>query len=509
MAPRFFFCPMKNISTFVLLFSFHLTFAQKQDFVWLISHVYGSTDATQLNFNFNPVQIEVLQREMHLSLTRASICDSSGNLLFYTNGKKIVNNTGETLENGDSLNYGFWYNNVGNTGYNVPQGAFFIPKPGDDSTYYLFHMFMDFEAGTIPLFPRYSVIDKRQNNGLGKVVEKNVEMLTGDPLTNYIQATAVRHANGRDWWVIVPGHMGPQYYRFLLSPNGLEGPWEQEIGFRQATTDFTENGFGQRAFSLDGSKFVDYDYDNFTQVFDFDRCTGLLSNARMIDHGIDPAINNGGAGIAFSPSGQFLYLTRTNNGYTLFQYDTEAVDILSSEVVVYDCPLIGQQVECGVGNMLLAPDGKIYIGGADTISYSIIHQPDSLGLACGFELGGLTFPLAYPSYYFPYWPNYRLGALEGSGCDTIASSAVVPLHRAASLQVYPNPSRGPATVAYELPTGMEAELRVVDALGRVVRAQQGITGKGSLALEALPSGIYLVCLVAEGEVVRVEKMVFR
>jgi len=83
--------------------------------------------------------------------------------------------------------------------------------------------------------------------------------------------------------------------------------------------------------------------------------------------------------------------------------------------------LIGQQVDRSFDNMLLAPDGKIYIGGADSISYHIIHEPDSLGLACDFEQGGLVFPLAYPNPWFPYFPNYRLGALEGSECDSIVS----------------------------------------------------------------------------------------
>ncbi len=444
---------------------------------------------------------------MHFSLTNTSFCDEDGNLLLYTNGRQIANSNGEVVENGDSLNYGFWYNNAGNTGYNVAQGAFFIRKPSNNNIIYLFHMFLDFESGIIPMSPRYSVIDMDANNGQGKVTEKNVEMLAADATLNFIQATAVRHANGRDWWVVVPNHMGPQYYRFLLTPDGIEGPWVQEIGFRQATTNFLANGFGQRIFSPDGSQFADYDFDNFTQVLNFDRCTGLLSNARLIDHGIDPSINNGGGSVAFSPSGRFLYISRTDNGYSLNQYDTEASDILGSETEIYHCALIGQQWECGLANMRLAPDGKIYIGGADTISFSIIHQPDSLGLACDFELGGLVFPLAYPGAYFPYWPNYRLGALEGSGCDTILSNVIVPAQELEGFTLFPNPTSGECTVKLQMPDNTIGELVIMDILG----SKQGVypitKGNKQITLCSMPSGVYHVSLVVNNVVVQSNKLV--
>ena len=501
------------MKTFIILLFFlsaQSIFAQKEDNVWLVSHTYGSLDATQLDFNSSPVTIETVQREMFLSGTNASISDEDGNLLLYTNGRKIANSNGEILENGDSLNYGFWYDNFGNFGYNIPQAAFFIPKPGDDSKIFLFHMFLDFVNGTIPMSPRYSVIDMDANNGQGKVTEKNVELLSANAALNFIQATAVRHANGRDWWIMVPNHMGPQYYRFLLTPDGVEGPWEQEIGFREATTDFFANGFGQRVFSPDGSQFADYDYDNFTQVFDFDRCTGLLSNARLLEHTIDPSLNNAGASVTFSSSSRYLYITAVDNGHTLFQYDTEASDLLASEKVIYHCPLVNQQFECGLLNMRLAPDGKIYISGSDdTISFSIIHQPDSLGFACDFELGGLVFPLAYPGAYFPYWPNYRLGALEGSSCDTITSAVNPVVNNGGSMHFVPNPAITESTVEYQLPANSIGEIVVTNILG-VKQASYTLTeGSNRVSIGKFPTGIYFVTMLVNGEAVQTQKLILQ
>ena len=35
------------------------------------------------------------------------------------------------------------------------------------------------------------------------------------------QVAAVKHANGRDWWVLVPESHSNRYYTMLLDPTGL------------------------------------------------------------------------------------------------------------------------------------------------------------------------------------------------------------------------------------------------------------------------------------------------
>lgn len=370
--------------------------------------------------------------------------------------------------------------------------------------YYLFHMFVE-TTTVFPAYTRfyYSLIDMSQNNGQGKVIEKNIPLLTGNHLLNYNQATTVRHANGRDWWLIVPNHMGPEYYRFLLTPDGIEGPWMQEIGFKEYTDDITASFWGQRTFSPDGSKFADYDFLNYTQVFDFDRCTGLLSNPYLLQHNLDPVLNNGVSGIAFSPSGRFLYMTRTNNGYSLYQYDTDADDILASEIEIDHCPLVNQQFECAFANILLAPDNKIYIAG-DTISYHVIHEPDSLGQACDLERGGLVFPLAYPNSWFPYFPNYRLGPLEGSVCDSLVSSSGEVGMAMQDLQVSPNPASSFVEISFRAPSqvaGKQATIILYNQLGQAIAFRQvggTLDTPHRIDVSNLPPGLYNVALQLEG-----------
>ena len=179
--------------------------AQKHGYTWIFEHTINA-DGTLLNFETEPPTLEIWKKEMLLlGSTNSSVCDEDGNLLAYTNGVWIANSTNQMMENGDSINYPY-YTSTG-TGYQVPQGAFFLPRPGHETQYYLFHMRYGWQPGqpmVLPFFLYCSLLDFSYNGGLGKVVEKNVPLLTGDGYVNFHQATAVRHANGRDWWIMAP-----------------------------------------------------------------------------------------------------------------------------------------------------------------------------------------------------------------------------------------------------------------------------------------------------------------
>ncbi|MEZ4932916.1 MAG: hypothetical protein R2788_12455 [Saprospiraceae bacterium] len=299
-----------------------------------------------------------------------------------------------------------------NLGYPVINGAFFIYLPEDSSKCILFHIFSERIPGAyINQKLYYTLIDRTTNNGLGKVIEKNVPLMEGTTQLNFNHAGAVRHANGRDWWVLLPHRMQPIYYRFLLTPEGIIGPEEQEIGFKMPTDD-PSYYFGVNLFSQDGSQYVDYEWrkgEGF-QLFDFDRCTGLLSNPIKVQYQTGFEVSNGAVGIAFSPSGRFLYMTyRKDSGVRLVQYDLDAPDIAASELLISDCPVPVSPYECSLGAPILAPNGKIYIPALiDTVAFHVIHHPDGLGLDCDFEFGGFPFSEKYPTGGSPYFPNYRL-----------------------------------------------------------------------------------------------------
>ena len=69
---------------------------------------------------------------------------------------------------------------------------------------------------------------------MGAVVEKNTLLI--DNTENLIplgEITAVKHANGEDWWVGCSEKLGNKYYFFLLTSDGVAFSHEQEIGHDQ------------------------------------------------------------------------------------------------------------------------------------------------------------------------------------------------------------------------------------------------------------------------------------
>src|ERR1043165_9086430 len=89
-----------NRTIFLLLVLFsQFSFAQKQDNNWVFGHHAGLkfTSGIPQAFTSNIYSVEDC----------ASISDSSGQLLFYTNGVNVYNRLGEVMPNGDSLATGF------------------------------------------------------------------------------------------------------------------------------------------------------------------------------------------------------------------------------------------------------------------------------------------------------------------------------------------------------------------------------------------------------------------
>ena len=114
----------------------------------------------------------------------ASLSDKDGNLLLYTNGITVWNRNHKVMPNGNGL--------MG--GKSSTQSALILPKPGSESIYYIFTT--DIQAQSNGL--RYSVVDMSKDNGNGDIVTRNNFMIA--PATEKL--TAVRHSNGRDWWVL-------------------------------------------------------------------------------------------------------------------------------------------------------------------------------------------------------------------------------------------------------------------------------------------------------------------
>lgn len=406
----------------LLIISTGIIKAQKHDNIWLFGYESNSVSlafgGSVLDFSEDSLEIYFDFREMNLDMTNASICDEGGNLLFYTNGIYIANVQGDTLENGEGLNPGEFAEDFSFYGYRRPQTAIILPKPESTNLYYLFHTSTDYPNDTLSVHsPRFyfTLIDMELGGGLGAVVEKN-EIIIDEPL--YPGAlTATRHANGRDWWLLVNPYETNSFYRILLTPEGIINYGLQNLG------DYVHHGLGQATFSPDGSKYVLYTLEtitlgNYLYIYDFDRCTGELSNP-IVENIIDGAYS---AGVAISPNSRYLYVPSYEQ---IYQYDLVASDIIGSKetIGIYD----GFETASSSWLFLptryfsaqLGPDDKIYINCPGSLEYiHVINQPDNAGEACEILQHHLELPSINNSS-LPNFPNYRLGPIEGSPCDTL------------------------------------------------------------------------------------------
>jgi PKD domain/Secretion system C-terminal sorting domain len=175
---------------------------------------------------------------------------------------------------------------------------------------------------------------------------------------------------------------------------------------------------GNVVFSPDGTKYVSHEIRfnplNAIDIYDFDRCTGELQHLEHFTMN-DSIFLTGGASI--SPDSRFLYIV-TN--VSIFQFDLWAVDIEASKDVVaeYD-GFIGYPYASKFGIPQIGPNGKIYIASAATDTFMhVINTPNQPGLGSHVAQHSLGLP-NLNDLSIPNFPNYRLGPLDGSPCDTL------------------------------------------------------------------------------------------
>ncbi len=251
---------------------------------------------------------------------------------------------------------------------------------------------------------------------------------------------ACKHANGKDWWLLKQATDTNMIYTFLVKQDTVEGPFIQgfaephfgkELGWA--------NNYGQSAFNEEGTVYVSGAQFN-TKFFyaNFNRCTGILSNNKVINIPIDSigTIYEDGTfgGCAFSNNGRFLYVIKVNN---IWQYDLFDPDSSTAWVRIATNMLNLPNYQVSI-IAYLAPDNKIYIGNKNGLgnNMSVIENPDVKGVGCNFCAQCFIFPGVGASCP-PCMPNYDLGE-DSSICWAVGVHEVVKI--VDDWVAYPNPS---------------------------------------------------------------------
>jgi len=414
---------MRVFYALVFLFFSPFVSAQQYGIQWVLGDkesVLDFRNDTLTNYAIGPI--------MPMYLTSANICDSNGNLLYYTNGIYIAGSDGNLIANGDSLSPCEHTNENACCGLDIPQGALFLPMPGNSRYYYLFHMSDDTFGGERPGNLYYSLIDVQGDSGKGEVISKNNIFFRG--IFRDGGMTACKHANGRDWWIVM-GDRYDTYHLFLLTSMGISDTLTQTIG----PSFHNPSDIAYSKFSLDGSKYATGCNEGGILVMDFDRCSGEFSNpVNIFNNASTPNTPVSGGWPEFSSNGRFVYATNSIqiNQFDLWQTNPQLDSSMVDEADSSD--------PAQIGFLQIAPNGKLYIS-CFAGGYYIIHAidfPDLKGDSCEYIDTGFR-TLTTNSINFPNMINYQLGALTGSVCDSI-STGISSIATTNPLRVLPNPA---------------------------------------------------------------------
>jgi len=444
----------------------------------------------------------------------ASISDSLGNLLFYASSPKlsfwqtgiyaqgvVYNKYHQEMENGDSL-------------FTTSAGSnemIIIPFPNHQNQFILFTARI---TSTTNPGLRYSIVDLNYNNGLGKVIQKNIFL---DSNTICDGMVAVQHGNGRDWWLLYRRfNNSNQFLKILINDQGIQPISQQLIG-----AIFNTNIY-RMSINASGSKVAGVCSFGLVELFDFDRCTGNLSNYQGVNtiQSNPPDSTTEFWCVEFSLSGRYLYVvtgSQTNYLYQLDLYTIPTSAIFSSKVIIeyLAYPFYAS------GSLKRGPDNRIYKTAwwYDGFNYpypypdttynmyntnlSVINSPDSAGLACDYQAYSVHLSTCRTYLGLPNNPDYELGKLAGSPCDTLSVGIAETIKNTSELFVYYASDWQKAFINAKGLKGKKYNLQVFDLSGKLIYQQQGNTENGyftkDLPMERFASGMYIVNLQTEKE----------
>jgi hypothetical protein len=464
----------KQVAIFLLILACYYCNGQGFNHTFLLGYDTGLFDTNvvstkaRLDYTLNSISVIPETRKLAFRASQSNISDSAGNLLMATNGCWIANALGDTMLNGNGLNPNSFTNDWcdSNSGLPYSQSNIIIPTPDDSSKYYLFHLTGNYNINAKASELYYSLIDMSLDNGLGGIVSgKKNQIIIQDTLLTIMDAT--RHANGRDWWIVCLQANTDSIYKILLTPIGVESITTQSLGVGVPTF-----ATGQCKFSPDGTKFAYYNrvfapggspVTNEIRYFDFDRCMGAFANSSIISF----TDQYQGLGLAFSANSKYLYFATF---LKILQINTDTSDMQSSlQTVALNDTFYSPNYPflTNFWFMYLAANGKIYItSGNSVIDIHYIDNPDSGGMACNVMQHALHLP-CYSARGNVNHPNYYLGRLQGSPCDTLQWTVISETEHDFRFRIYPNPiTSNSLHIGYLLPQNKKGVFEIYNVTGQ-------------------------------------------
>lgn len=365
--------------------------AQNEGNIWFVGYIGIDFNTSSPSFFKN--------NDLNFMTSNASICDSTGNLLFHTDGQTVWNKQHRSMPHGRNLS-GLFSQKI------------IVPRPGAD-IYYLFAANTGWQDTTKNGLRCYTV-DMREDSGLGDIT---------DSVTIFKNCSgsisAVHHANGKDIW-IAAGESGSNTIKaYLITESGIsnvpivnfiDNDLNNALAPEQKLMKFSPDGKKIAQTILPDSWVISNGFNKMKiQIGDFNNTTGQIANIKeIVFNERRGQFQQSITGIEFSQYGNQFYFAG-GYGYggsfccvglssNLYQVNTD-----------FSRPyaIVASYNSGDFGLLQMANDGKIYVEmeGIPESPYpghpiGVINCPSSVGENCNFQV---TNPPAYNGR--PYYRN--------------------------------------------------------------------------------------------------------
>ncbi|WP_210515929.1 gliding motility-associated C-terminal domain-containing protein [Hymenobacter terricola] len=357
----------------------------------------------------------------------ATLSDAAGNLLLYTNGNQVWNRQHQLMPGGQTLG--------GHT--QVAQGCAVVRVQGAPSG--LAYIFTQRTSQPLTPFstglPVVAEVLLTGAGGLGQVTQTNQPVVADTILQRLGEAqfapyqALVRHANGRDLWLLTRLHEQGIFMASLIDGAG-QWPCARTVVSRvlaQRLSSFaTWNG--ALVASPDGRTLFYNDVAG-SYLLRFDPATGQVSAPQLLRYPplsipSSSGFNPYSLGACFSPDGTKVYVNRLYEGDNSSGYGTSGLQVVQFDLAAGSPAAVaasGLDVYSVLGRSGTSqvpwypqrgPTGFIYYAVPETGALDVILSPNARGRACRYSPGYQLLGGRVAKQALPVQPNdVNLGAL--------------------------------------------------------------------------------------------------
>lgn len=445
-------------------------FGQKQGNQW----VFGNNN--KLDFNTFPPTVgtsamNLIDGQLEGS---ASICDSLGQLLFYSDGRRLWDWNDEviidTLRGHQSSSH----------------AAYIVPKPGRQNEYYLFTL--DAVQNDLQNGLRYSRVIACREAG---VTVQEVNVLLSENMSE--KMTAIRHQDQENYWLVTHEIGTDRFIVFSISENGIELSASYNLGSVHGNTSIDFSAAVGCMKASPSGELIACNITNstfMTDVVSFDTQNGSIAELVSFVSDTFEGFSVGAYGLSFSSNSDFLYLASAYD-QRVFQFNTSFLpntqSFLNSRELIYS--FADGNNTASFQALQLAVDGKIYLSNF-TDYLAVIESPNNQGVDCNLQDSIIQLPnngiFGLPAFI----DSYDYTATGICSPDDIDEEGKYHLQ----IDVFPNPSSGQVRIELADIIG-NGTLLTYNAQGSLVD-EKNFTNSRAIDIE-LPDdeGVYLLQLI--------------